>query len=155
MIYTLMTRNAMRIAYKAHENQKDKSGVPYIFHPYHVAEQMDDEISCVVALLHDVVEDTHITMEMLEWNFPKEVVQPLKLLTHDKNTPYMDYIKNLSKDFVARKVKLVDLEHNMDESRMIGSGEDAKQIERRRKKYREAWEYLKYGGRESSIDTIY
>lgn len=155
MIYTLMTRNAMRIAYKAHENQKDKSGVPYIFHPYHVAEQMDDEVSCVVALLHDVVEDTHITMEMLEWNFPQEVVQPLKLMTHDKNTPYMDYIKNLSKDRVAKKVKLADLEHNMDESRMVGSGENIKQIERRRKKYQEAWEYLKYGGREFSIEEIY
>ena len=55
MIYTSMTIKAMKLAYKAHEGQVDRSGVPYIFHPIHLAEQMDEEISCTVALLHDVV----------------------------------------------------------------------------------------------------
>ena len=56
MIYTQKTVLAMNIAYDAHHGAKDKNGVPYIFHPYHLAEGMDDEESTVVALQHDVVE---------------------------------------------------------------------------------------------------
>ena len=63
MIYTPLTNKALRLAYTAHHGQVDKSGVPYIFHPYHLAEQMTDEITTCVALLHDVVEDTDITFE--------------------------------------------------------------------------------------------
>ena len=69
MIYTSMTIKAMKLAYKAHEGQVDRSGVPYIFHPIHLAEQMDEEISCTVALLHDVVEDTEVTLAELEQAF--------------------------------------------------------------------------------------
>ena len=58
MIYTPLTRKAMRIAYEAHHGQFDETGVPYVFHPFHVAEQMTDEITTCMALLHDVVEDT-------------------------------------------------------------------------------------------------
>ena len=65
MINTKLTRLASKIAYKAHEGQTDKAGVPYIFHPIHIAEQMDSEESCVVALLHDVIEDSDITLEIL------------------------------------------------------------------------------------------
>ena len=57
MIYTELTKKAMSMAYKAHHGQVDKSGTPYIFHPIHLAEQMDDELSCCAALLHDTVED--------------------------------------------------------------------------------------------------
>ena len=70
MIYTPMTMTAMRIAYQAHLNQVDYNGVPYIYHPIHLAEQMDEEIACVVALLHDVVEDTDVTMNDLASQFP-------------------------------------------------------------------------------------
>ena len=62
MIYTKLTKKAMDIAYKAHHGQKDKGGFPYINHPLHLAEQMDDEYSTCVALLHDVVEDSDITL---------------------------------------------------------------------------------------------
>ena len=65
MVNTELTRKAMKIAYDAHHGQFDRSGVPYIFHPIHVAEEMDTEIECVVALLHDVVEDTDITFSDL------------------------------------------------------------------------------------------
>ncbi|MGN0389569.1 MAG: HD domain-containing protein, partial [Wujia sp.] len=75
MVYTDMTIQAMKVAYAAHEGQTDRSGVPYIFHPIHLAEQMDDELSCTVALLHDVVEDTGTTLEMLQKEFPPEVVE--------------------------------------------------------------------------------
>lgn len=60
MIYTELTNKALTIAYRAHHGQLDKSGIPYIFHPVHLAEQMKDEISVCVALLHDVLEDTDV-----------------------------------------------------------------------------------------------
>ena len=69
MIYTEKTKRAMQIAYEAHHGQLDKSGVPYIYHPIHLAEQMDTETETIVALLHDVVEDTPVTMEDLSEEF--------------------------------------------------------------------------------------
>lgn len=69
MINTKLTRKAMIIAYNAHVNQFDKAGVPYIYHPIHLAEQMNTETECIVALLHDVVEDTDITFRQLEKEF--------------------------------------------------------------------------------------
>ena len=75
MIYTEMTVRAMKMAYDAHLGQLDYNGVPYIFHPYHIAEQMDDEISCTVALLHDVLEDTNLTLADLEQIFPAQVIK--------------------------------------------------------------------------------
>ena len=106
MINTKLTRKAMIIAYNAHMNQLDKAGVPYIYHPIHLAEQMDTELECIVALLHDVVEDTDITFEQLEKEFSKEVITILKLLTRDKGEEYMDYIKKIKKHSIARKIKI-------------------------------------------------
>lgn len=139
MINTDLTRKAMTIAYNAHINQLDKAGMPYIYHPIHLAEQMNTETECVVALLHDVVEDTDITFEELEKEFPKEIMEPLKLLTHDKNVEYMKYIKKLSDDPIAKKIKIADIMHNSDETRLSKITE--KDIARR-KKYKEALEYL-------------
>lgn len=65
MIYTPTTKKAMKLCFQAHKNQTDKSGIPYVFHPIHLAEQMTDEETTVVALLHDVVEDTDYTIEDL------------------------------------------------------------------------------------------
>lgn len=121
MIYTPMTNKAMRIAYKAHHGQLDYNGIPYIFHPIHLAEQMDDEISCCAALLHDVVEDTDVTMEDLAREFPAQVMEVLKLLTHNDDVPYFDYVREIKKHPVAKKVKLADLAHNSDQTRCVGS----------------------------------
>lgn len=140
MINTQLTRKAMLVAYNAHIKQFDKAGVPYIYHPIHLAEQMDTEIECIVALLHDVVEDTSVTFEMLERDFPKEVIEALKLLTHNKTIEYMDYIKNLKENSIARKIKIADLIHNSDETRLETI--TIKDIERINK-YRQALEYLK------------
>lgn len=117
MIYTPLTIKAMKIAYDAHQGQFDKSGVPYIFHPYHLAEQMDDEISCVAALLHDVVEDTDVTLEDLKKEFPTEVTDAISLLTHNESDEYLDYVRKLKNNPVAKKVKLADLTHNSDDTR--------------------------------------
>ena len=142
MIYTDMTIQAMKTAYKAHEGQLDRSGVPYIFHPIHLAEQMDDEISCTVALLHDVVEDTKVTIEELSTLFPVEVIEAVRLLTHDSAVPYNDYVRNVKDNPIAKKVKLADLAHNSDEVRSRAAGCSEKQILRWRKKYGEAKKIL-------------
>lgn len=118
MIYTEQTKKAMIIAYNAHHGQVDKSGVPYIFHPIHVAEQMETEEECIVALLHDTVEDTNITFEVLEKEFSATVIEALKLLTHDESIDYFDYVRKLKSNSIAKKVKLADLYHNSDITRM-------------------------------------
>ena len=118
MIYTPNTKKAINIAYNAHMGQIDKFGIPYIFHPMHLAEQMDTEEECIVAILHDVVEDTEITFNQLEEDFSGRVIEALKLLTHDKSVPYDDYIINLKDTPIAKKVKLADLKHNSDSSRL-------------------------------------
>jgi len=119
MIYTPLTKKALRLCFDAHRDQTDKTGLPYVFHPFHLAEQMTDEISTVCALLHDVVEDTDYTLEALsDMGFPGEVTEVLALLTHDPSVPYFDYVKNLSANPIAKRVKLADLAHNSDLSRM-------------------------------------
>lgn len=118
MVFTSMTITAMQVAYTKHAGQVDKAGVPYIFHPYHLAEQLQDEIACTVALLHDVVEDTDTTFEELSEKFPDEVIEALRFLTRTKDTPYLEYVKNIKKNKIATAVKLKDLEHNMDKARM-------------------------------------
>jgi len=132
MIYTEMTRKAMKLAYDAHQGQTDKSGVPYIFHPIHLAEQMQEEDTAVCALLHDVVEDTPYTLaELKNMGFPPEVIDALALLTHDKSEPYLDYVRRIRTNRIASAVKLADLWHNSDLSRMdAADGEAAERAEK-------------------------
>ena len=139
MVNTKLTRKAMKIAYNAHINQVDKSGVPYIYHPIHLAEQMNTETECIVALLHDVVEYTDVTFEQLKQDFTEEVIEALKLLTHDKNTDYMEYVKKLKTNPIAKKVKIADIKHNADETRLEKI--TVKDIARRNK-YKKALEIL-------------
>lgn len=141
MIYTPMTKKALCIAYKAHEGQVDKTGVPYIFHPFHLAESMTDENSTIVALLHDVIEDTDWTIDDLEKEgFNEDILTALKLMTHNPAEPYMDYISKLSTCPVARQVKLADLYHNSDRTRV--ENPDEKML-KRWEKYDRAIQLLK------------
>ena len=136
MLYTEMTKKAMKIAYNAHKEQTDKNGIPYIYHPIHLAEQMDDENTICVALLHDVVEDTDITLEELKSEgFHDEVIAALKLLTHDDKVPYMEYVRAVKTNAIATKVKLADLRHNSDLTRLDIVDEKAV---KRAEKYKEA-----------------
>lgn len=139
MIYTKNIKKAINIAYNAHMGQVDKSGTPYIFHPIHLAETMNTEDECIVAILHDVVEDTDVTFEQLDGEFSNEVIEALKLLTHDKNVPYDEYIKQIKDNPIARKVKLADLKHNSDITRLNNLTQ--KDIERN-KKYENAIKIL-------------
>ena len=109
----------MRLCYEAHRDQTDKSGIPYVFHPIHLAEQMRDEDTTVTALLHDVVEDTAYTFDdLVKMGFSENVITALKLLTHDKSVPYMEYVAKIKENPVAKAVKLADLAHNSDLSRL-------------------------------------
>lgn len=140
MIYTAQTKKAMKLAYEAHQGQKDKDGMPYIFHPMHMAEQMKDEDTTVCALLHDVVEDTSYTLADLKgMGFSPEVMDALALLTHDKSIPYMDYVRRIRTNRIAAAVKLADLQHNSDISRLDVVDEPARE---RVKKYRQAMSIL-------------
>ena len=138
MVYTELTNKALRFAYNAHHGQLDYNGIPYIFHPVHLAEQMDDEISCCVALLHDVVEDTAVTMEELAAQFPPEVLEVVQLLTHDSDTDYFDYVRAIKVNPVAVKVKLADLAHNSDQTRCVGSDLTEAQLNYWKEKYQKA-----------------
>lgn len=119
MIYTKMTKAALTLCFDAHKDQIDKSGMPYVFHPFHLAEQMTDEVTVTVALLHDVVEDSDYTLDDLRrLGFPEEVVGAVALMTHAEGVPYMDYVAEIKKNPIARAVKLADLAHNSDASRL-------------------------------------
>ena len=135
MIYTKKTKIAMNIAYKAHMNQYGKDGIPYIFHPIHIAEQMNDEATTIVALLHDVVEDTNITLDELRKYFDEDVIKAIDALTHKDNMDYFEYISIVNQNYIARTVKIADLLHNRDLSRL---DEITEKDKKRAEKYRDA-----------------
>jgi (p)ppGpp synthase/HD superfamily hydrolase len=142
MIYTPLTKQAMQIAYQAHHGQTDHGGIPYVFHPIHLAEQMNDEYTTCAALLHDVVEDTSVTLEELAAVFPVEIVNAVALLTHADDVAYLDYVENIKANPIARAVKLADLHHNCDRTRLEVDGCEEDAIRRYETKYRKALEIL-------------
>lgn len=136
VFYTEQTKKAMKLCFEAHKDQVDKSGMPYVFHPFHLAEQMTDEATTVTALLHDVVEDTDYTLNDLRaMGFPAGAVDAIAMMTHDPEVPYLDYVAKIKTNPVARAVKLADLRHNSDLSRL--DTVDEKALERV-EKYRRA-----------------
>lgn len=154
MIYTDLTKHAMKIAFDAHKEQLDKGGIPYIYHPIHLAEQMDDEISACVALLHDVVEDTDMTIEDISnFGFPNEVVAALQLLTHGDNITYLEYVKKIKENEISKKVKLADLAHNCQISRITSDFEVDEKTQKRLMKYFNALIILNYD--EQNKDSEY
>ena len=132
MIYTNLTKKALSLCFEAHKNQLDKSGMPYVFHPFHLAEQMETEETVVVALLHDIVEDTDYTIDDLKnMGFPNTVTDAIALMTHDANTEYMDYVARIKTNPIAKAVKLADLRHNSDTTRLDKVTEkDLKRVEK-------------------------
>lgn len=140
MIYTPLTKKAIKLCFAAHKDQVDKSDLPYVFHPFHLAEQMKTEDTAVVALLHDVVEDTDYTLDDLRgMDYPPQVIEALELLTHDKTVPYLEYVAAIKENPIARAVKLADLRHNSDMSRLDYVDE---KVECRIQKYAEAIKLL-------------
>ena len=121
MKYSETIKKAIQIAFNAHKNDIDKGGYPYIMHPLYLAFQMDDEDSVCVALLHDVIEDhgDKYSFNYLEQlGFNENIINALKLLTHEKDVPYMGYIARIKTNTIATKVKIADLKHNLDSTRI-------------------------------------
>lgn len=139
MIYSKKIRNAYIICFNAHKNDYDKAGYPYVFHPFYIASQMNDEDSTIVALLHDVIEDHGDKYDLdflVKEGMGEKICQAIDLLTHKKGVPYMDYIKKIKNDSIARKVKIADLKHNCDIHRLDGLSHPKYKL------YQEALEYL-------------
>lgn len=143
MIYTAMTNAAMKLAYAAHHGQLDYNGIPYIFHPIHLAEQMPDELTTCVALLHDIVEDTDLTLEELKSVFPEAVTDAVGLMTHQPEVPYLEYVLAIKENPIARVVKIADLTHNSDATRLAGITVDREKHRSRLAKYQQALEILR------------
>lgn len=131
-------------ACEVHKGQIDNANAAYILHPLHVAQQFQDEDGYVVGMLHDVLEDSSLTAEDLEadpWVIPRRLVESVKVLTHkDDGLSYMQYIERVKKDPLARRVKIVDLEHNMDMSRY--SCNPTEQMMFRLRRYEKALDFL-------------
>ena len=140
MIYTPKTKMALKLCFEAHKEQIDKSGMPYVFHPFYVAEQMKTEETTIVALLHDLVEDTEYTIDdLIKMGFDKAITDAIALMTHAENLDYMDYIRMIKENPIARTVKLADLKHNSDLTRLDTIDESALS---RKEKYLKAIELL-------------
>ena len=139
-----MLSKAIAIASVAFEGKSDKGGKPYILHCLHVMHKVgpDDHELMQIAVLHDVVEDTSWDFDGLKSEgFSNRVIDALKLLTHEKGVPYEDYIKGIATNEDARKVKLADLKHNSDITRMKGlRKKDFDRLE----KYHRSYEYLRF-----------
>lgn len=143
MIYTDLTKMAMKLCFAAHKDQVDKTGIPYVFHPIHLAEQMKNEPTTVCALLHDVVEDTDYTFDDLRaMGYPERILSALRLLTHEKSVPYMEYVAKIAQDPIAKAVKIADLMHNSDLTRLDHVDEKALA---RKEKYAAALKMLTEG----------
>ena len=141
MFYSELINKAIDIAYNAHKEQRDKAGRPYFLHPVIVAQSMESESEICVALLHDVVEDSKITLAELEKIFPPEITEAVNLLTHKKGIDYFDYIRAIKSNPIAKRVKLADLAHNLDKTRLT-SPEMLADYERRKTKYEHARQIL-------------
>ncbi len=131
---------AWAIAKKAHAGQVDKAGVDYIQHPLYVASQVNTEQEKAVALLHDVIEDSDITAaDLFASGLSNEVVTAVQILTKKKGQSYQEYLGKVKSNNLARVVKLADLKHNSDLSRLKSvTNTDYERV----KKYKNAIYYL-------------
>ena len=134
-----LLEKALKISYMAHKNQVDKGGNPYYLHPIFVALNMKDDDEKIVALLHDVVEDTEITLDDLRREgFPEYIIEAIDALTR-RGESYDFYIRKIKQNDLATAVKIGDLNHNLDTSRLNKITEkDLSRVE----KYKKAQKYL-------------
>lgn len=135
MVYTELTNKAMQIALGEHVIQQDTGGEPRVFPPHPLAEQMNNETRCCIALLHDAVENTRVTIEKLEKDFPSNVIEALKLLTYDINVDYYKYIEKICENMDATFVKMAELIQNITESGLLEADSSDKEKNRCLQKY--------------------
>jgi hypothetical protein len=134
---------ALQIAARAHEGQVDKHGQPYILHPLRVMAAVEGDEARIVAILHDVIEDTSVTAEDLRREgFGEEILAALDRLTHRRDEPYADYVIRCKGHDIARRVKLADLEDNSRLSRAILRPDRIEPDIERVRKYLLAYKFL-------------
>jgi (p)ppGpp synthase/HD superfamily hydrolase len=133
--------NAIALAVEAHRGQKDKNGGPYILHPLRVMFRVETDVERIVAVLHDVVEDTGRTFDDLRaLGFSEEVLQALDCVTKRAGENYEDFVERSASNPIAHRVKLADIEDNMDVRRLPAVGDkDYARLQR----YLKAWHRLK------------
>ena len=135
--------DAIALAVEAHRGQLDKGGQPYILHPLRVMLQLESEAEKMVGILHDVVEDTSHTFDGLRsLGYLEEVLVALNCLTKRRGEAYEDFVQRIKPNPLARRVKLADLEDNLNVTRLSSLGEEDLE---RLGRYRKAWEILKQG----------
>lgn len=133
-------QRALEIVVESHKDQRQKDGTPYALHPIRLSMSLQSEEQKIVALLHDVVEDTDWTFEdLVGEGFSENVIEALRLLTHTDGSPYPDYIERLSTNTLAKAVKKADLTDNMDLKRIP---EPTEKDFARLQKYHRAWTIL-------------
>ena len=130
---------ALALASTAHLRQEDKAGLPYMLHVMDVVARVDTLEEKVVALLHDVVEDTPMRLESLEGRFPRTVIDAVATLTRGPNEGYMDYIYRVANNPLATRVKIADLESNTQFKRWSQAEGDVSGL---LKRYARAYNYL-------------
>lgn len=133
--------NVLSIAKEAHKGQKDKAGRDYIEHLIFVADLVNSEEEKAVALLHDIVEDTAMTLEeLIGLGIPAKIVEAVSILTKEPKLSYFSYIETVKTNQLAKVVKLADLTHNSDLSRIPNPTE---RDYKRTRKYQRAIRFLK------------
>jgi (p)ppGpp synthase/HD superfamily hydrolase len=131
---------AILIAAQAHLGQRDKAGAPYILHPLRMMMRMESEPAMIAAVLHDVVEDSEWTLEQLRGEgFSEDVLQAVDCLTSREGETYDEFIARVRASAIARRVKIADLEDNMNVKRI---GEITPKDLARIEKYHRAWRAL-------------
>lgn len=131
---------ALQIALQAHTGQVDRAGAAYILHPLRIMNQMESEEERLVAILHDVIEDSSLTLvDLRAAGFPAAIVDAVDLLTHREDDSYEDYVRKIKGNALARRVKIGDLHDNMRLDRLPAP--DQKDLERLGK-YKRALEIL-------------
>ena len=144
-----LLERAIGIAVKAHRGQTDRYGAPYILHPLRVMNRLDSPVEKIVGILHDVVEDTDWTFQDLaEAGFTERVIEALKCVTKKEGEDYHDFVVRSASDPLARKVKIADLEDNMDLRR---APEASPKDTERFAKYLKAWHFLHQGADTSFV----
>ena len=134
---------ALQIAAKAHEGQKDKEGLPYILHPLRAMMSVQGEEAQIVAVLHDVIEDTSVTADDLRRaGFSEQVVAAVLCVTYRKDESYADYVVRCKGNEVARRVKLADLADNWRLDRTILRPQRFEADVARLRKYILSYKYL-------------
>ena len=132
---------AIAVAVEAHKGQVDKYGQPYILHPLRVMFRLESVVDKIVGILHDVVEDTEMTFaDLRQMGYSEEVIEALAGVTRRSDETYAAFVLRSRQHPISRRVKLADLEDNMDLRRL--SSELSEKDFGRLKRYRRAWEQL-------------